>query len=242
MFKFLSLGLATVSTKPMKIIAVGDSITEGAMASDESTHSWPAQLQDILKDKDQYVVENYGVSGRTMMKNGDYPYWNEQKYQDALNSEPDKVLIMLGTNDAKTFQWNETEYVNDYIDMAKSFIELDSKPELYFMIPPPLYVNGAYSMNQTVINQRFPELIPSIANSKEFEDKPEIIDVFNIMGGVKLAHYEWLCDGQSCDGCHPNDAGYTALASGIYKDLFNPVPPTVVGEYEIENLQELSFL
>ena len=79
MFKFLSFGLATASSKPVKIIAVGDSITEGVCSSDESTHSWPSQLQDMLK-KEEHVIENYGVSGRTMMKNGDRPYWNEQAY------------------------------------------------------------------------------------------------------------------------------------------------------------------
>ena len=41
-----------------------------------------------------------------MMKNGDLPYWNEQFYQDALDSNADIIIIMLGTNDSKTFNWN----------------------------------------------------------------------------------------------------------------------------------------
>ena len=44
--------------------------------------------------------------------------------------------------------------------MARSFLAMDSKPELYLMIPPPLYEDTAYKMNQTVINEVFPELIP----------------------------------------------------------------------------------
>ena len=96
----------TKNAKPKKIVAVGDSITEGVCSSDEATHSWPSQLNDIFNDQDSYSVQNLGVSGRTMMKNGDYPYWNETAYQDALNSEADIMILMLGTNDAKTFQWN----------------------------------------------------------------------------------------------------------------------------------------
>ena len=34
-----------------RIIAVGDSITEGYMSSDKQTMSWPAQLQNMLWDK-----------------------------------------------------------------------------------------------------------------------------------------------------------------------------------------------
>jgi lysophospholipase L1-like esterase len=97
-----------------------------------------------------FEVINYGVSGRTMMKTGDYPYWNEEAYQLALASEADVVLLMLGTNDAKTYQWNETEYVADYLEMAASFLNMPSSPQLYIMVPPPLYLDNAYSMSQQV--------------------------------------------------------------------------------------------
>ena len=88
---------------------------------------------------ENYIVQNLGIGGRTMMKTGDYPYWNETFYQDALNSEADIIVLMLGTNDAKGYQWNETEYVNDYLEMATNFINMESQPKLYIMIPPPVY-------------------------------------------------------------------------------------------------------
>ena len=86
-----------------RIITIGDSITEGVCSSDEKTKSYPSQLMDMLKDESKFEVLNLGVSGRTMMKHGDYPYWNEQAYQDALNSEADIVIMMLGTNDSKIY-------------------------------------------------------------------------------------------------------------------------------------------
>ena len=82
-----------------------------------------------------------------MMKNGDYPYWNEQAYQDTLASKANYLVLMLGTNDAKTFQYNQTEYVADYISMVKSFQAMTPTPDIFIMIPPPLYINGVYSMN-----------------------------------------------------------------------------------------------
>jgi lysophospholipase L1-like esterase len=107
----------------------------GSCSSDESTKSWPAQLFDMLgQDESQYEVYNYGVSGRTMMKTGDNPYWNEEAYQLALSSDADVIFLMLGTNDAKTYQWNQTEYINDYIEMGTSFLVMESTPELVVMV------------------------------------------------------------------------------------------------------------
>ena len=101
---------------------------------------------DMLKDETKFEVINLGVSGRTMMKTGDFPYWNEQAYQDALNSEADIVIMMLGTNDSKIFQWNRKQYHNDYIEMVKNMKNLPSKPEIYLMVHPTLYQDGAYQM------------------------------------------------------------------------------------------------
>ena len=50
--------------------------------------------------------------------------------------------------------------MNDYRDMIKSFVDLDSKPQVYVMVPPPLYLDNAYQMNQQVINEVFPQLVP----------------------------------------------------------------------------------
>merc|ERR1719183_1637137 len=117
---------------------------------------------NMLKDTNKYEVINLGVSGRTMMKNGDYPYWKEKAYQTALNSHPDAVVLMLGTNDAKTYQWDVEQFKKDYLEMGNIFKNLDSKPDLHIMIPPPLYKDNAYRMNQTVINDVFPKLIPQL--------------------------------------------------------------------------------
>ena len=143
-----SLFLNSKSDDTLNIIAVGDSITWGYCASDPSATAWPVQLMNMLHDHSKYLVQNLGVSGRTMMKKGDYPYWNEPQYQTAINSNANIVILMLGTNDAKHYQWNEDNYKADYIEMANNFLNMPSKPDLYIMVPPPLYKENAYSMNQ----------------------------------------------------------------------------------------------
>ena len=56
-----------------------------------------------------------------------------------------------GTNDAKANRWANwsTAFPRDYADMLASFQKMPSKPKVFVMVPPPLYRNGVYDMNQT---------------------------------------------------------------------------------------------
>ena len=64
----------------IRIVAVGDSITEGYCSSYPMTKSYPYQLMNMLEDNNKFEVINLGLGGRTMMKTGDLPYWNEHAY------------------------------------------------------------------------------------------------------------------------------------------------------------------
>ena len=46
-----------------------------------------------------------------------------------------------------------------------------------------------------------------------------LIDLFTTLGGSKLDRYEWFCDGQSCDQCHPDDNGYAHMAKVVYEGM-----------------------
>ena len=82
-----------------------------------------------------------------------------------MGSKADIVILMLGTNDAKTVNWNKTAYVEDYLEMANNFLNLPSKPNLHLMISPPLYKEMQYGINHTVVNEILPNLIPIIART-----------------------------------------------------------------------------
>jgi len=67
--------LTCAYSTPVKIACVGDSITEGSGLTSPATQSYPARLQRLLGTN--YNVRNFGVSGRTLLKQGDFPYWKE---------------------------------------------------------------------------------------------------------------------------------------------------------------------
>ena len=155
-FLFALFSLMTArAAEPIKVACVGDSITQGAGA--KSGQSYPSQLQALLGD--DYKVGNFGVSGRTLLKKGDFPYWKEKKYQDALAMEPAIVVIMLGTNDTKPQNWKfEAEFDADYRELVKSFQSLKSKPKVFVCRPVPVPGNGNYGINEKNIQKEIPRV------------------------------------------------------------------------------------
>lgn len=219
---------SAVSNAPIRISCVGDSITAGVCATNSG--GYPAILQGLLGSN--FSVTNYGNSGRTMLKrglcgppaSGDCSYWDTPTWPAALDSTPDIVTIMLGTNDAKTFNYNnasingaaQTQYPLDYTSMVAAFKALTPPPKVYLMIPPPLYSPYPYSMNSTVINGTFPVLIPKIAAAAGADG------VINIYSAMQAA------GDLTCDGCHPVDAGYQVIAQTMFDFLTAHAVPQVI--------------
>jgi len=204
--RILLLALLSLMTaraaEPIKIACVGDSITQGAGA--KSGQSYPAQLQALLGDG--YKVGNFGVSGRTLLKKGDFPYWKEKKYQDALAMEPAIVIIMLGTNDTKPQNWKfEAEFDADYRELVKSFQALKSKPKVFVCRPVPVPGNGNYGINEENIQKEIPRVD---ALAKELGCG--VIDMH-----AALEKFPELLP----DRVHPNTAGAGEMAKAAAKAI-----------------------
>lgn len=104
-------------------------------------------------------MKNFGVSARTMLNKGDRPYMKEQAYQQALAFNPNIVVIKLGTNDSKSFNWvHKADFIKDTQTMIDAFKALPSQPEIYLCYPSKAYLTGE-SINDDIISK---EIIPMI--------------------------------------------------------------------------------
>ena len=113
---------------PVKIACIGDSITEGAGVDNPTVNAYPIVLGRLLGTN--YTTRNFGVSGRTLLRKGDYPYWNETAFRNATNFAPDIVTIKLGTNDSKPQNWKyKDQFAKDLRDMADVFSNLPFAPQ-----------------------------------------------------------------------------------------------------------------
>lgn len=86
------IGWAINIKAQIKVACVGNSITENIALSNEQ--KYPSILQDLLGNG--YIVRNYGIGARTVLKKGDYPYWNEERYKEVLAWNPDIVIVKMG--------------------------------------------------------------------------------------------------------------------------------------------------
>lgn len=83
----------------IRVACVGDSITAGVRAISPAD-TYPSMLQTLLGDA--YIVTNLGSSGATMLNDGARPFVKTAMYRALLKDEYDIIVLMLGTNDARS--------------------------------------------------------------------------------------------------------------------------------------------
>ncbi|MES2201365.1 MAG: GDSL-type esterase/lipase family protein, partial [candidate division FCPU426 bacterium] len=149
----------TATPGPLKVACVGDSITQGSGYS--LSVAYPTQLQTLLGSR--FIVHNYGVSGKTMMHNADYPYWSTTAYTNSKSWLPDIVVIMLGTNDSKPYNWvYQSEFVADAEELVNIYKNLPSHPRVYINTCPTVYAPGIYDIT-TIVNTDVVPLLYTVA-------------------------------------------------------------------------------
>ena len=214
------------------ISCVGDSLTFGSGVTGlKMKNSYPAVLKQQLHMR-RHHIHNFGEGGMTMVKEAANrsSYWDSIKYKEAMNSHPNIVVIMLGTNDAKPQHWNQINFRKDYIEMILGFQNLKSKPTVYICIPPP--VNSlvpVYKIDPNIVNNILPNMIKEIGSFCNVE----VIDNFELFGGVKLGHD----DAYSVDNCHLNNHGYSMIAENVGKILLTQTK-TYMLQFENANKRE----
>ena len=188
------LGAATI-----KVACVGDSITEGSGLGSPATESYPAKLQRLLGTN--YLVRNFGVSGRTLLRKGDFPYWNESAYTQSRSFGPDVVIIKLGTNDSKPQNWRHgTNFTTDYEALIASYAALPTQPRIMLVTPCPVYRTGAFDIRPAIVATNIAPATRELAAGLGLE----LVDLHTRLGN----HGEWFPD-----TVHPNSRGTTVMAA-----------------------------
>ena len=184
---------------PVKVACVGDSITFGAGVTNREKEAYPAVLGELLGAN--YAVWNFGVSGATLLKKGNKPYWLEAAYAKAKGLNPDIVVIMLGTNDSKPVNWQySSAFPSDLTALVDSFQALPSHPKVWLCQPTPSTKNK-YRISEGN-EQQVRRIIAQVAATK----KLGVIDIDHAFDG----HADLFLD-----GVHPNNAGAKLMAQTV---------------------------
>ncbi|MBN2180937.1 MAG: hypothetical protein JW715_03410 [Sedimentisphaerales bacterium] len=199
----LIISFAGDSAQAKLIACIGDSITYGAGIPDRTYNSYPAQLGRMLKEFDnRWQTQNFGVSGATLLRNADMPYVRQNAYAQALAAKPDVVIIKLGTNDSKSWNWaHKDEFIPDYLDLIDSFAGLSSKSEIWICKPVPAFNDNFGISNTVIVNELIP-FIDQIALQRDVR----VIDLYAAFSGKSELFP---------DGIHPNAQGAEIMAQTI---------------------------
>jgi acyl-CoA thioesterase I len=211
--KFLGLFILLICIVPslvfsqnrLKVACVGNSITQGPGREDPG--SYPLQMQKILGEN--FEVKNFGVSGRTLLKKGDYPFWNEPQFQEVLAFSPDILVIKLGTNDSKPQNWqHKADFKQDYMDLIAAIkSNMPKKGKVFICIPVPVFQDN-YDINGDVMANEIRPLLLEIAKAT----KSQVIDL-----NAPLSDKPELLP----DGIHPNEAGLAIIAAEVARQIQN---------------------
>ena len=192
--------------KKIRVACVGDSITAGVDASSAST-TYPAQLQQMLGSN--YVVTNLGSSGATMQEVSARPFVKTAMYRGLIENDWDIIIIMLGTNDARTQQcdplsynnipcglglmsanWlkdSHSRYTTDTETLLHAALKVASRregpPRVFVATPPPIVVDFVSGCSRDVINHVEPDILSELS-SQLLGRKP--IDMITPFGGADV--------------------------------------------------------
>ena len=200
--------VAKMNDKDIPIIAcVGDSITQGAGASNEYLTSYPVMLQKELGGK--YNVVNLGLSGTTAgYPSSSEPWLNNVQWTGFQALVPDIVILALGTNDSK-YSPGHDKFYEDYHNVVEKLLEVN--PELKVIVSTaPTAHSGAFNIKNSSIQSVISPVQKEIAAEYKFD----VVDICSITTNMP---------GIFPDGIHPNDAGYLFFAKIYAKAIVDGV-------------------
>ena len=210
--------LAGEPADPLVVACVGDSITWGGGA----TNSYPALLQAELGEG--WEVRNFGVNSRTArregkefdLRPGDLDYRKTLSYTKSLSCKPDAVILMIGTNDSKPTNWEETgeAFRAGYADLVDDYLALEPKPVVIIGISPTVKGGGfTYGVTEKIVGEGVVPVQRQIAEEK----KLPTVDCRAVLDPHMDTAY-------SPDGLHPNAEGNALLAAAFaarLRELFS---------------------
>ena len=186
----------------INVVCIGDSITCGVGAGKDP--NWVALVGRALGPK--WRVQNFGLSGHTLLQHGNAPYMKNPRYQQALAARADVALIALGTNDSKPVNRPFLgEMAADYAAMIADLRKANPDVRIFCCLPIPVYPEQ-WGISDEVVRTQILPIIRKVASDQH----AGLIDLYTPMIG-KGAFVP--------DKVHPNGSGYAVMARSIYRAL-----------------------
>ncbi len=193
----------------IRIACVGNSITAGSGLDTPSTERYPAVLEGLLGSK--YKVGVFARGGMCLQRHAEISVWYSNHIRNARNFDPDIVVLLLGTNDSKYYNWKScSTFTADYADLLDTLPLSESNPVVLPVLPPAAFSALGYIDRFTIRDS----IVPAIRKLAE-ERSLLYVDIHTPFS----QHPEYYTD-----GIHPNADGARVLADLVYDALLQLSP------------------
>ena len=216
----ISAVLVQREDRPSVIVALGDSITEGATAKRGMHQQWPERLGMRLQQAcpDRFVVLNQGISGNKLLDHGRSHSALSRLDQDVIAvADADQVIVLEGINDIRHGGGPKPLSGRNADDMILGYRQLATR----------LHLHGARAYIGTLTpfggSERYEPIsaqarttINAWARGKD-SGFDAVVDFDATLRDPERP--ESLPDGITRDHLHPNDEGYARMAEAIDLEL-----------------------
>ena len=190
----------------IRVACIGDSITWGFTLLNPWKQSYPALLREMLGEG--YEVRNFGYNDASARFDADTPYVDKRVYRESLAWNPDVVLLMLGTNDTKTRNWDSAIFRRDYRRIVDAYRALPSAPRVILVAPIRIFPIMGLPLLGVHPETMEEGVRPAIREIAE-ETGLELVDLRDLFTDTTYCR----------DGVHPQKTGARMLAEAIYNAI-----------------------
>lgn len=222
---FLYISCGYIYANPIRIMPLGDSITQGVGSSSNESHqiSYRKYLWDRLNNSGYSInfvgsqTQGYAVSPSFDYNHEGYAWWTTQNianniYGFLVNNPCDIILLHIGSNDVSPNQSNSSSVAGlnnilNYIDYYERDYNHPIRVVLTTIIQRTTYHQTLRDYNRNLIN---------LANARIANgDKITLID---------MEYGAGLTNNDYADGAHPDNSGYYKMSTAWYNALRNILP------------------
>lgn len=212
----ISAVLVSRTDRPSVIVALGDSITEGATAARGSYNQWPERLAVRLQRAcpDRFVVLNQGISGNKLLDHGRSHSALSRLDRDVIAvADADQMILFEGINDIRHGGGPDPRAGRTADDMRLGYRQIATR----------LHQHGARAFIGTLTpfggSERYEPLSAATRNTINAWARSNdngfdgVVDFDAALRDPAMP--ESLPAGITRDHLHPNDEGYARMADAI---------------------------